>query len=494
MFDDCAVQSPGTRAAARSAGLCASDIEAMARSLVDASDTAERAVTLDDAARIDAIRALEELKSTAAAAQARLSVEFADSQVAAQASVRVPAARRGRGVAAQIALARRESPVRGGRHLGLARALTREMPQTYAALQHGLLSEWRATLLVRETACLSAEDRAEVDRRIAADTGAVEGWGDRRLIAETRKLTYKIDPESVVRRARKAESERNVTTRPAPDTMCYLTGLLPVAQGVACHVALMRAADAARAAGDERSRGQVMADTLVERVTGQAAAAGPPVRVNLTMSDRSLLGGDSEPAHLEGYGTVPAQWARDLVRHAASEVSTGLATGEASSTSDATGSTGSGGAGAWIRRLFSNPETGELVAMTSRSRLVPKGLADFIATRDRTCRTPWCDAPIRHSDHVVPADAGGETSDVNGEGLCEACNYAKQAPGWRARPSPGPRHAVESTTPTGHRYRSIAPRAPGSDPPDPMPIKRRPPITLELYRCDVELRWAPDVA
>ncbi|MGH3659500.1 MAG: hypothetical protein ACRDUA_22870, partial [Micromonosporaceae bacterium] len=44
------------------------------------------------------------------------------------------------------------------------------------------------------------------------------------------------------------------------------------------------------------------------------------------------------------------------------------------------------------------------------------------------------------------------------QGLCEACNYTKQAPGWQARPSPGTGgHQVETTTPTGHRHRSRPP-------------------------------------
>jgi 5-methylcytosine-specific restriction endonuclease McrA len=72
--------------------------------------------------------------------------------------------------------------------------------------------------------------------------------------------------------------------------------------------------------------------------------------------------------------------------------------------------------------------------------------------RDRTCRTPWCDAPIRHVDHVEPAAAGDPTSAENAQGLCEACNYAKQAPGWAAATdtpdgAAGAGGAVETRTP-----------------------------------------------
>ncbi len=122
-------------------------------------------------------------------------------------------------------------------------------------------------------------------------------------------------------RARRAPSERTVTIRPAPDAMTYVTGLLPVAQGVAVHAALTREADSLRA----------------------------------------LLAGD-EPAHLIGYGH----------------------------------------------------------------------------------------------------DASGATAEHNLQGLCERCNHAKQAPRWRARPTPGPRHTVVVTTPTGHRHTSTAPPPPST--------------------------------
>jgi uncharacterized membrane protein YhaH (DUF805 family) len=104
----------------------------------------------------------------------------------------------------------------------------------------------------------------------------------------------------------------------------------------------------------------------------------------------------------------------------------------------------------WLRRLYTNPVTGELVSMDARSRLFRGSLARFIRLRDQTCRTPWCDAPVRAVDHAEDHDIGGDTSAANGQGLCEACNHAKQAPGWRARPSPGVGgHEIETTTPTG---------------------------------------------
>jgi len=387
----------------------------------------------DEAGLVEGLTALEDLKAAAAAAQCRLAESLDQAVREREARVGLPADQRGRGVAAQVALARRDSPVTGGRHLGMAKALVREMPHSLAALQDGRLSEWRATLLVRETACLSRDDRSAVDRELCADPATLDGLGDRAVAEAARLAAYRLDPQAAVDRASKAAKDRRVTLRPAPDTMTSLTGLLPVAGGVAAYAALCRAADQARAAGDTRSRGQVMADTLVERVTGQAHAEQVPLEVAVVITDRALLDEDDEPAAVPGYGPVPAGWARDAAARAAH---------------------------ATLRRLLTEPATGQLVAMESRSRHFPPGLRRFLDLRDQTCRTPWCDAPVRHGDHVVGDAEGGPTSAANGQGLCEACNYVKALPGWAAREGPRSRigdHVIELITPTGHVHRSRAP-------------------------------------
>jgi hypothetical protein len=135
--------------------------------------------------RLAQIRALEELKAAAAAAQARIAVAFdetersgvgrledrsaLDRQHAAdeqdrdgQETIRRQRQRAAR-VAAQIAAARRESPHAGARFLRTARALVTEMPCALTALEHGRLSEYRASVVVTQTAGLSSKDRSHVD-------------------------------------------------------------------------------------------------------------------------------------------------------------------------------------------------------------------------------------------------------------------------------------------------------------------------------------------
>ncbi len=385
----------------------------------------------DEAALVSGIAELERLKSQAAATQARLSAQLATVRHDAEVAAGVPAARRGRGLAAEIALARHDSPNRGNRHLGFAQALVHEMPHTLKALETGALSEWRATLIVRESACLEVGDRATLDAELCADPGALAGLGDGRIAAAAKAIAYRLDPHAVVDRAVKAEADRCVTIRPAPDNMVYLTALLPMAKGVSVYAALRRAADGN---GDGRTRGQLMADTLIERITGRPAQTPEPIAVSLVLSDQTLVGGN-DPAVVPGFGPVPADIARSLIAAA-------LDTPEVRAT---------------LRRLYAHPGSGALVAMESRSRLFPKGLATLIRFRDHSCRTPYCDAPIRHTDHITPATRGGPTSERNGQGTCEACNHNKQAAGWLVAPIDADRHTTEVTTPTGHHYRSTAP-------------------------------------
>ena len=412
-----------------------------------------------DAERIDILGALEQLKAAAAAAQARVTAAFAASQRAAMTAAEVPAGDQGRSIGAQVALARRVSPQQGSRHLGLAEALVAEMPQVLTALTAGGTSEWRAMLVARETACLTREDRQAVDAALAERPGGIGSMGDAEVAAEARRAAYRLDPGAVVRRSTRAVSQRCVTLRPAPDAMTYLTALLPVASGVAAHVALARAADSARAGGDGRSRGQLMADLLTARLMGSAdvgdgaarnpttwdstpsapvpavggksghgAPPGVRVEVHVVMTATALLGDDDAAAEVVGHGPVPAAVARQLVRDAQGECQV------------------------WVRRLFTDPVSGGLAAMESRARYFPASLRRFLVLRDEVCRTPWCNAPVRHADHVVAHAEGGATSVNNAQGLCMTCNLVKESPGWSAVVEPD--GTVRTTTPTRHRWSS----------------------------------------
>jgi hypothetical protein len=209
-----------------------------------------------------------------AAAQQAEMVAFARSQVEAQicqiGEGRLDPAKVGRGIGDQIGLACRVSPVTGSRRLETARVLHADLPGIRALLAVGAISEDTAGQVVTETRHLNPEQRRLVDEQLCA--ARIEECSAHRAGLRARKLAYAVDPAGYVKRGRTARSDRRVTLRPAPDTMSLLTGFLPVEQGVACLAALRRHTDTLLAAGDARGRGQIMTDTLVERVTGQARA------------------------------------------------------------------------------------------------------------------------------------------------------------------------------------------------------------------------------
>ncbi|CCH78969.1 hypothetical protein BN12_390001 [Nostocoides japonicum T1-X7] len=198
--------------------------------------------------------------------------------------------------------------MRGDRLVGLARALVSELPWTMAALERGQTSEWRATLVVRETAVLSREDRAEVDARLA---GELPGLGNLGVERAARRIAEELDAAAAVARRSRALASRRVTCRPAPDGMAYLSILGPLVEVVGAFGALQRYARAVTtgtAEADEQGRveqpagrgvGQVMADTALRWLSGRGIGQAQPIEVNLVMSDTSLFGPD--PADQRGH-------------------------------------------------------------------------------------------------------------------------------------------------------------------------------------------------
>src|SRR6478672_1442204 len=392
-------------------------------------------IDISDSERISRLTELEQLKAAAAAAQARLTDEFACSQRATLVKNGADPRNARRSVRAQIALARRDAPHKGSRHVGLAHTLLHEMPGVLRALERGETSEWRATVIARETAHLDKEQRAQIDTAIADHLGQ---WGDARTERETRAWAQRLDPYGAADRARKAATDRRVSIRPAPDCMVYLTALLPVKDGVAVYGELHRQAMSAACDPDEhRSRGQVMADTLVSRVLtpNPGEPQEPGVELHLVMTDRALADADTEPAQLVGYGPLPAPIARDLVR---ADAKTQV----------------------WVRRMYTDPTTGDLITTDARRRDFPQVARMFLTARDQTCRTPFCGAPIRHADHALAVAKGGVTDLGNGNGRCAACNLTKDLAGWSTQVQGD--GAIVTTTPTGHRYTGRPPQPPRS--------------------------------
>lgn len=393
----------------------------------EAAGRSPRAIASPDGAEaeaVDRINALEQIKSACAAAQARESAALEVHRWQDEAARGVPAERRGRGLGSEIGLARRENPTRGSLHLRLGRHLVADLPHTLAALASGRISEEHAAAVERHTHWLPSAARRAVDANLVDRLGRL---GLRGLAQETRAEAAHQDPLAAAEHFDRAVESRHVHLKPADDGMAYLSALLPMTQAAACFRALSEVAASAVALGEAEGRApqQVLADTLVERLTGQGDAEAVPVEVQLVMTDAALLGSDDSPAWLPGHGPVPAAVARRFLAGTEADV--------------------------FLRRLYADPGSGQLVAMESERRTFTGLLRQMVLIRDGTCRTPYCDAPIRHVDHARPHRDGGKTSWENASGLCVRCNLTKEAPGWVHGATP---EALTVSTPTGHRYTS----------------------------------------
>ncbi len=378
------------------------------------------AVEHDDvlgASRIDVVAALERLIRHATALQ----LEQVALLHAERVAMRAPAA--SESVAAEVAMARGVSPSVGGTQLGHAVTLA-EMPHVMATLSRGDLPVASAHAISRECAGLGVDDLAQVDAEIAPH---LAGLTPRRAADLARHAVVAFDPEAAVERARSARADKRVDLHPEPDAVASLYVRGPAEDVVAIHQSLLARADTARHAGDSRTTSQLMFDTLLSDVTGYTALVKPPVELQLVLDAATLVGAADEPVELVGYGPLTPAVAEHVVAHTRS---------------------------ASVRRLLTDPVDDTLVARERRRRLFTGADAAFVRSRDGRCRQPGCDCRIRQLDHVKAFQAGGETTRGNAQGLCVRSHTTKHLPGWTIT-ARGP--AVEWTTPTGHRYRSVVP-------------------------------------
>ncbi|GAA3229796.1 HNH endonuclease signature motif containing protein [Pseudonocardia petroleophila] len=381
-----------------------------------------------EALLIERIALLEERKAAIAAEQSEAVLEFATAHAESQiAAGEVDPEALERSIAAQVGLACRVSPTEGRRRVRIARDLHAGHTRVRELFTAGRLSEYQTATIVAATAHLSPAERAEVDRGLAERR--VETLGVRRIHDLTRSLAAQVAPEKFTARCRAARTGRRVSVRPAADGMADLTAHLPVEEAVACYAALAAVVNeaAVRPEPVTRGRGQIMADALVERLTGQATARDVNVEIQVVVPVEALVDADSPlPAEVPGHGPVPVEL---------------LTTGDGRRT--------------W-RRLITRD--GVVIGGDSRSRLFTGRLAALIRARDgHRCREPYCDAPIRHIDHIRRWKDGGTTEFTNGRGLCAFHNHVREIAGWRAEVVG---EKVTTTTPTGAvHHAEIAPAA-----------------------------------
>ena len=373
------------------------------------------------AARIDAIVAYERIIRTAQARQlAQINALYVDRVDQVPFGSADPAL----SVIGEVAMARNVSPGAAGTQFATALGLA-ELPQTAAALAAGQVSEATARAVVRETDALHRDDRIVLDAEIA---DALPGLTPGRAARLTRHHVIALDADAAHERAERNRADQRVSLHPDVDGVAVLQVRGPAEQLIAAHQVLTTWAKGLRATGDERSMGQIMCATLVERLTGISHADGIDVEIGIVVNADTLLGADDTPADLDGYGPITPGLVDDLISRAHRT---------------------------FYRRLITDPLDHTLTGRDPRRRRFDGPLNGFIRARDRhRCRQPGCDCTISDVDHVLAHTDGGPTTSDNGQGLCRRSHTLKHQPGWNITTQG--RDTIWRT-PTGHTYTSPAP-------------------------------------
>lgn len=365
-----------------------------------------------------------------------------------------------RSVRAELAVALRVSEHDVARRLVVARLLVEELPSTRAALAQGQMLWEAAAMICAAAATLPSAVLPEFDERAVEAAGLLTPTQLRRAVA---RLREELHPEPLTARHARAREDRSVWVRSEIDGMATLCAMLPAVAAMGAYARIDRIARDVRGeatgdsvAGDGRTLAQLRADALTDLLVDGEIALGedadatfaPGVRpeVRITLAATTAAGLDDASAHLDGYGPVPADVARELVA-----------------------------VGASFTRVLTDPATGAVVSVGRTHRVPPSQMRLHLQLRDQTCRFPGCTRPAAGSeaDHILEWRNGGATSLDNLASLCVAHHHVRHGDRWNyTLRADG---TVEWTTPSGRRVIGAAPVLPGRPPSPPRAAVDEPP-------------------
>ncbi len=385
-------------------------------------------VALDAAGRVDALVALQRVRSWVDAQEQVLVAAMAEPGDPPSVAQSGSPSSDKQYVREEIACALRISPVTVNARLHVARELTQRLPGTLALLGAGEITMRAARLLAETLGPLPDAVVAEIERRVLP-RAPLQTFPNFRACVQRAVLA--LDPRRAEEKHRHAAEQRRVETRVLEDGMASLFAVLPADDLAAVMVAVQAAADGLPAADYPDGAGAAdrrRADALVAVCTGAAVPSvgsrqGRRPSVQVTVALSTLLGLDGEPGELDGHGPIPASLARRIA-------------------ADSTGT--------W-RRLVTDP-LGRLLDYGRSVYRPPQALADQVIARDRCCRFPGCrrQAVRCDIDHQIAWVDGGSTNPGNLECLCARHHALKHEAGWSVRGDPA--GVLTWTSPTGHVY------------------------------------------
>ena len=258
--------------------------------------------------------------------------------------------------------------------LVLASELLTRFPAAHAQRAEGALTTSKASILVRECTELDTPACARIEAQVLGQAATQSPVQFTRTV---RQLIATADPAGAETRHHAAAARRYVQVSPAADGMAWLTAFLPAPDAVMIHTALTAAAQRALTDGslsdathsgtpEARSTDQLRADLLTwpfhqALTTGVLTGptdqplgrtGGTKAHIHITAPLTMLMGLSDNPAHLHGYGPIPASMARRIAAQ-----------------------------GTW-RRLLTDPVTGVVLDVGTTTYTPPADLTRHIHARD----------------------------------------------------------------------------------------------------------------
>ncbi|NUT34723.1 MAG: DUF222 domain-containing protein [Hamadaea sp.] len=222
---------------------------------------------------------------------------------------RSPADFSGDEVAFSLHLTRRSAE----NQVALARDLRDRLPMVLAALREGRIDLARARVF--SDVLTPAADhiaRALVDKLLPK----AEGWTAGQLRARLLKEMLTADPDAAAARYQRSVRERRVYLGGNDDTTANISAIfLPPQRAAAAYERVDAIARGLKNNGDERTLDQLRADVFCDLLSGVAITGAPIDRqgvVELLVPLDTLTGQTDTPGHLNGYGPVVADIARQV--------------------------------------------------------------------------------------------------------------------------------------------------------------------------------------